>query len=491
MYKIIKRSELLKSHLIDLDNKNIQTPKGQQLQHIIKSLTSFSLESKNNNNILWGRIQGTQEEEKALLFIQKELSFYNFDYIKYEKFPCFQKQWKPTKCAILAKSLNHEYTFHTAITAFESATTPQEGLTAKCVFVGTGTKLELEGKNLNNKFVLLKADCYPNALLNSARRAFLRIAETTKALGVIIYWQNPINTPIAGRVGTPMGGDAKGGVLPWISISRDEGIQLRQLLENDPNLDITLNIQGEMEERKSGHVLAFIKGKSEKTILLTMHVDGYFYAIHDNGAGVAIGMELAKYFSQKNQTELPYSLLFHFSGDHEVPGAGGTRIIGNNQELMKNILVAYQIEHIFSPILVEESGILWLSNAQNPQSIFVSHGHNGLKELLLSAALKFNIPYLNSISKDPTGDIQGLYPPFAPNKKLLSAGFIEGSVYYHSQADGELNFITDTALENTYNLYQYILEESLKKQQDFYDNDKDFEDHLFTSQFIKNIYNTF
>lgn len=459
----------------------------------LDALTGFSLQSRNRGDLLWGRVQGTDSERDALSFIESELRRFPLSRVTHERFACTQKQWRPTACSLEALSPGETYTFSTAMTAFESAQTPPEGICADCVYVGSGTPSELEGRNLDGKIALLRADCYPNALLNSGRRAFMRIAETTRAVGVIVWWQIPGDSPVAGRVGTPMGGDAKGGALPWISISRTEGALLRRLLEEHKETKVRLTVRGGMEERESGHILGFLEGRSDKILLITMHVDGYFYAIHDNGAGVAIGMDLARRFSAKPVSERPYSMLFHFSGDHEVPGAGGSRILAAKRDIMDKVVAAYQIEHVFSRRVIEESGIFSRTNAQNPVSIFVAGGHKGLSALLAETAERFDIPLMDTLLLDPMGDIQGFYPPFASDGTLLSAGFIEGTTFYHTCADKDMDLLCDEGLARALRAHEYLLERSQEQEESFFDNRDSLplQEHLFTSDYFKLLYSEF
>lgn len=455
-------------------------------------ILGYSLESKNKGDILWGRVQGTEAENKTLLFVKESLEKAGLDEVILEEFPCFEKQWNPTRCELIIKTGTESIKLKSVMTAFQSGQTPEAGLEAEIIYVGEGSPSELEGRDLKGKIVLLSAHCYPNALLNSARKAFSRLPETG-ALGAIIWWQLPGNIPVAGRVGTPMGGDHKGAALPWISIARNEGVMIRKLLDAGEKISAHMTVTGCMEERSSGHVMGLLKGKTDKTILLTMHVDGYFYAMHDNGAGVAIGLELARLFTQKPIKEREYSILFHFSGDHEVPGAGGSRILAKRTDIMKKVLVAYQIEHVFSKQYIDEAGIATFTNVQNAMSVFVSGKQKNLMDLFHEAAKIHGLPVLDLVLADPLGDIQGFYTPFAEDNSLLSAGFIEGTPFYHSTADCELGMLCDEGLARAFRAYQYVLECSLQKPVDFFSHDSSLlpDPHLFTSPYFACLYGEF
>jgi len=462
-----------------------------QYKKYYDTILGYSLESKKNGDILWGRVQGTESEKKTLLFVKESLEKAGLDEVILEEFPCFEKQWKPTRCALTLKTGTNSIKLETCMTAFQSGQTPAEGINAEIIYVGEGSESELVGRDLKGKIVLLSAHCYPNALLHSGRKAFSRLAERG-AVGAIIWWQLPGNVPVAGRVGTPMGGDHKGAALPWISIARTEGSIIRNLLDKG-TVSAHLTVTGEMEERSSGHVMGWLKGKTDKVILITMHVDGYFYAMHDNGAGVAMGLEFARLFAKKTIEEREYTMLFHFSGDHEVPGAGGTRLIAKRREIMDRVIVAYQIEHVFSKQYIDESGIASFTNTQNAQFVFVSGKQKALIALFHEAAELYDIPVVDAVLADPVGDIQGFYPPFAQDSSLLSAGFIEGTPFYHSTADGDLGLLCDEGLARSLRAYQHVFECSQKKDLQFfaYNSAQLPDPHMFISPYFACLYNEF
>lgn len=463
-----------------------------QYKKYYDKILGFSLESKNNGDILWGRVQGTEAEKKTLLFVKESLEKAGLDEVILEEFPCFEKQWKPTRCELTIKTGTQSIKIESVVTAFQSGQTPEAGIDAEIIYVGEGSPSELAGRDLKGKIVLLSAHCYPNALLNSARKAFSRLPETG-ALGAIIWWQLPANLPVAGRVGTPMGGDHKGAALPWISIARNEGTMIRRLLDEGEPIFAHMTVTGLMEERQSGHVMGWLKGKTDKIIMLTMHVDGYFYAMHDNGAGVAIGLELARLLAQKTLKEREYTILFHFSGDHEVPGAGGSRILAKNTELMKRVIVAYQIEHVFSKIYIDDSGLASTSNVQSPLAVFVSGKQKNLINLFHETAKVHGIPVLDITLAEPHGDIQGFYPPFAKDSSLLCAGFIEATAFYHSTADIDLGILSDEGIARALRAYQYILDRSLQEPLPFFDYDCSLfpKEHLFSSPYFACLYQEF
>ena len=45
-------------------------------------------------------------------------------------------------------------------------------------------------------------------------------------------------------------------------------------------------------------MIARLKGMSEEEIFLGAHTDGYFEGAMDNASGIAVGLEMAEYYSK-------------------------------------------------------------------------------------------------------------------------------------------------------------------------------------------------
>ena len=167
-----------------------------------------------------------------------------------------------------------------------------------------------------------------------------------------------------------------------------------------------LDVQGNMESgdsRMSGNVYAMLPGQSGDYVLIPSHVDGYFNAIHDNGAGVAINLALAEYFLGKPAAERRHGLIFLFQGDHEVPGAGGTVVFARKHEqlMREHLLLVLQPEHPTSRAHVEESGVLAWSNSSNPLMLFVTNRSPALIDVFKRAITLYNIPTADRLLVDP------------------------------------------------------------------------------------------
>jgi hypothetical protein len=445
-----------------------------ELWGYVTPLKEIAEASRADGEILWGRVQGTRYERRALEHLADELRSFGFTEVAYDKFPSQYPQWRPSRCVLAVTrapgiSADAPWLPDAPLTGFVSGTTPDGGIEAEVVYVGEGSNTELRGRDLGGKLVLLRSRAFPSAHITTVRAAFSRLATGRfgRPAGVIVWWDAPYNVPVAGRVGASGGGDAIGASLPWIGIGNEDGYYLRKLMDRaDPDSPVRarLDVQGRMEsgqERMSGNVYAMLPGSSGKYILIPSHVDGYFYGVHDNGAGVAINLALAKYYRSKPIEERRHGLIFLFQGDHEVPGAGGTVMFAKKHEklLREQLLMVLQPEHPTSLAAINEAGIWMKSNSTSPLMLMITNRSPKLIDIFARAIRYYNIPTGDKILADPFGDVPAFYPPFLDIGEPISAGWIETSIIYHTTADIDYGMVDARALERIARAHAYVIDE--------------------------------
>lgn len=439
-------------------------------------LTDIARESKSDGEILWGRIQGTKYERKALRWIVDKLKSFGLNDVHYDPFPSQFPQWRPTTCDLVITQApgfkrNERYAFKEAITAFVSATTPKGGIESEVTYVGDGTAAELQGRDLGGKIVLLRGRTLPSALHNSARTAYSRLASGAfgKPAGVIVWWDVPNTNQVAGRVGAPGGGDAIGKALPWTSIGNDAGLYLRKLLDRvtpDSPVKVRLDVQGHMESgksRMSGNAYAVLPGQSGDYIVIPTHVDGYFYGIHDNGSSVALNLALARHYAKIPFRQRQHGLIFLFQGDHEVPGVGGTLpFIRKYEKLMReHLLLVLRPEHLGMIRPMDEGTFVAASNVTDPLMLLVTNRSPVLIDIFKRAATNYSIPMGDLVYIDPAADEAAFHPPYN-DLDAISSGWIQSGKFYHSTADVDWGGVDFSQMEKLARAHAFIIDELSK-----------------------------
>ncbi|MGF1735580.1 M28 family peptidase [Photobacterium satsumensis] len=448
-----------------------------EIQGYSKVLQSIAEQSKADGEILWGRIQGTKYERQALRWIESQLTGMSDQLeVHYDPFESQFPQWRPTVNELTITAGpgledGDSWEVPDAITAFLSGMTPAEGISADMIYVGQGTASELQGRDLTGKVVLLRGSTYPSALMNSSRVAFSRLASGDFGMpaGVIVWWDTPGVKQVAGRVGAPGGGDAIGKAMPWISISNDNGMYLRKMLDRataENPVKANMKVRGVIEsgkDRMSGNVWAKLPGKSGKYIILPTHVDGYFYGIHDNGASVAMNMALANYYANKPKEEREHGIIFMFQGDHEVPGVGGTvPFVRDNKEFLEeNLLMVIRPEHLGLNAFMDERPLFTQSNVTYPLMLNISNRSPLLLDIFKDAIANYSIPTGAMVLPQPSADEMGFYPPYnkLDGRQPIYAGWIQTGTFYHSTADIDLQAVNFDAMERIGRAHAYIIDE--------------------------------
>lgn len=447
------------------------------ISEYLDHLTGISIKSKNDGNLIWGRVQGTKYEREASDYVEEQLKTFGFADVRKDLVPARRPLWhlehlELTVTAASGFEDGQTYSFSNALTAYQSATTPIGGVEAEVIFVGEGTAAELNGRDLTDKIVLLRTRGLPGGLFHSARTAYSRIAigEYGLPVGVVVWSDVPNASVVATRVGAIGGGENLGLALPWTVINNQDGYYLRKLLDRatpEQPVRMRLDVQGEEQgpdKRYSYNVYGVLPGQSGKYILHITHIDGFLYAQHCNGGGVAMQMAMAKHYAALPADTRRHGLIFLFVGDHENPGVGATdKFVEANRDLMENdLLVVLRPE---KPGMVQELDEGWISsiptNVMTPQMLMVTNRSPLLTDLFQQAATLYNIATMEFVYPDPASDETNFHPPYF-DAEVISAGWATGTRYYHTTADYENNLVRPAVLEKQGRAYAYVIDELMK-----------------------------
>lgn len=436
-------------------NQKLASITGEEIHGYLRKLTEFSQQSKEDGNVLWGRIQGSKYEYDATKYVAQELKKWGLNDIAIQRAPVREPVWQPSKIELIVKSHEGErYQFKSAMTAFPSGITDENGITAPIEYVGLGTRADLRGKNIKGKIALLYVRAWEGVLMHSGHLAALRLVEQYDAAGVILWIDLPGNEKFAAQLFSREGFLTD---VPWTNIGYEDGLYLRKLIEHSPintPPEVTLTVAGKMNGNlTTQNLIAQLPGSSEETIMLTAHIDGFFNATLDNGTGVSALMALAHHYSQIPQSKRKYNLLFVVTGDHEQSGAGGIHtFIEGNPELLKKIKLILQLEHLASPGISKELNQLAETNTEAPRLLMVTNLNTWLIDNFTQAASDYGIVMMKNTFQEYAGDVEGLSSTGIP-----AAGWIEAGYYYHNEADSP-DKISAKALENMTRAYAEIID---------------------------------
>jgi hypothetical protein len=414
-------------------NKLYVSVNGDSVFEYLSELTNFSVQSKEDGNALWGRIAGSIYEKGATEYVASKFKEWGMEHVRIQEFNLTSGDWYLEKAALqvqLGNSTDAWVNLGTATTPYPSGVTSDLGILAPLQYVGLGTIADLRGRDLSGKIILLHVRAFEDVLYHSGLESAKRIAKTTGAAGMILWMDLPGNEKYATQL---FDGNKWIDQIPWVTIGYEDGLYLRKLIESLPEGElpmVRLTVNGELKtEGTSQNLIAELSGTTDETIVITAHIDGYWNAILDNGTGVSILMEMARYYANIPKHERKRRIVFLITGDHELMGSGGSVVFQEmNPDIVKNSILALQIEHLGGPGVTNFFNTAHVTNADEPLSIFVSNSNKKLLSILVETANNFGLALQNLALKGTAGDVDGL-------TSIPSFGYISTGWVYHSTAD--------------------------------------------------------
>jgi len=308
-----------------VSNHHISKIDKKDLKYILKVLSSDSLE---------GRLTGSAGQKKAAAFIAGKFKEFNLidslngNYL--QKFTLNCTYWGETYL-----KLNNRFLTNFEDFVFLGPLSQNTEIEKEVVFGGYGTKEQLDAIKVENRLVLVFS--------NNVRNSFeiQKMLKEKKASGIILA--NPSNDKqfeaikhtfqnfiLSKRFSFPDLNRKHEDwdivnefVIPNSEIKNIIGLNieaLNKLIENQnlekcPISKVKLKCEKITEQVEAQNVFGMIKGKSNKSIVISAHYDhlgsrkGFYYpGADDNASGVSALLELAEAFS--TQKELNYNLIF-------------------------------------------------------------------------------------------------------------------------------------------------------------------------------------
>lgn len=426
---------------------------GDRIYEYLARLTEFSQQSKKRGDFIWGRVQGSQSEKDATLYVASMFRQWGLEDVRVDSFPVTSGAWQPTSMSLDA--LNADRTvlrqIESAATAYPSGQTSVDGLVAPIEYVGMGTEADLRGRDLNGKIALVYVRTFSGVLLHSGLAAASRIANTTDAAGMILWIDLPGNGKFAAQLYSADGWIDN---IPWINVGFHDGFYLRQLVERsttDKPAQVRLKVRGQIEtERKSQNLIGWVRGKSDENIIVTGHIDGFWNAMLDNGTGIASLMELARYYASAD-SKPKRNILFLVTGDHELEGAGGSAVFAHRYpEILRDSALVLQLEHLLAPNTSNLLNTLNIVNSSSPLQLFVSNGSSAVIDEFRHVIEDYKLVVNNNVQLNTLGDVDGI-------SSVPSAGFIQTGHYYHNDQD-ELNLYHPNELAHITRAHAELIE---------------------------------
>lgn len=316
--------------------------------------------------------------------------------------------------------------------------TPEGGIHAPLVFVGKAFEGDFQKTDVKGKVVFCYEDMpfegstpvecnFPGTKTENAYKA--------GAVGLIF------STRRADNYIQTWGLHRELDVIPSVSIPFPEFLKLKELWEKDKNLYVHLTVYGDVRNGHSEVVYGVLRGseKPERTIVVCgshHETNPGTPGANDNASGIAIMLELARYFSQHPTKK---SLIFVSTCGEESGAWGSAEFVKQKQDVYG--------EHCDAALIID-----MVNSSENGM---LAGAENGLKTDTklnrMLADFADDLGYYLPIIVDPTITRGGLGDSFPWVEKGIPTAFIDGyhsDYFYHTDGD-VFNVVNTNVLKAT------------------------------------------
>jgi carboxypeptidase Q len=310
-----------------------------------------------------GRISGTEKGKKAEKFVIDYLKSFGYNNIYLNEFEHIG--WERDQCSLKIKNSDHK-TIKTINTMSLGLTPAKTDIEFQVIDVEAGTPedyAKYSTEFLKNKIVLIdKKSPIGNKIVHRVDK--VKIAQNMGAKGIILFHELYGNIISVGTAAFDSNSS-----IPAISITREDGLSLIELIQSNDSLYAEIKVTNKVYNTFARNISVEIKGNklSEEIVLISAHLDSWEIGqgAVDNGADVAVLLELARQFKKLN-IQSKRTIRFVFFMAEEFGLVGSKKFIQDNPELINDIFYMINLGMTISPngvnLLLDDRDRSWFEN---------------------------------------------------------------------------------------------------------------------------------
>jgi len=337
---------------------------GAAMKADVATIVGFSTEARMGREVgtgqMWGRIAGFPSNDRTVAWAVEQFRSAGIGDVRTQPIAQDPKSelWLPLSWRVRVLA-DPAFGPDTSDVVLESAlpvspsSVPGGTLTAPLVYVGTASPSVLQHIDVKGKVAVQLI--VPQGHMLFERGAVDSRAEDLVARGAFGVF-NLVRLP-----GNELSRDFSNCGNPCFNIGGRDGLFLETVLDRAARAGVAdkLRVRIDLQTQvfrglEATNGVAVIPGsRSDETIVLNAHTDGWFDGAGDNGDGLAVLVALARHFA-KPANRPARTLVFVASAGHHTPGINGPRsFVAANPDLAARAVMLVNIEHVaqrnFSP----------------------------------------------------------------------------------------------------------------------------------------------
>ena len=408
-------------------NEAYRTLDGDRMKRLVAEQTAIARRYRDAGHQYWGRIIGTAADDDTASWMAERLREAGAD-VRSERLD-LPPQWVPRSWEASASRPGEVVTLASASPTYASPGTPSDGIEVDLIDVGLGMETDFRGREVRGKAVIIHAIPRPGiiSLIRSARlRGAIERSHDRGAAAILIVIELP------GNIQTLL--YSVNSSVPTLALGSDDGATLQRMLADadasqPPRLALRLDAQ-EVEGLTTSVVRGLVPAAMEdaERVVIVAHRDAFFEGASDNASGVAIAVELARYFSQVPRSQRRRAVeIIGTPGHHNRARTGQAWLEENRDTVLRRAALLFNAEHSAHALVDHWGAALHATNALGPFDWSV-HGSAELLEIANRSFDEFGIPRRAQMS-GLGGEVSRI-ETLVPSVNLMHAG-----VLLHSNAE--------------------------------------------------------
>lgn len=385
----------------------------------------------NGHPQFWGRIIASSADSVDADWLLSKFNQAGLSDTYIQRFD-MQPQWFPQSWQVTISAGGNATTLTSAQPVYLSPGTDESGLNLEAVWVGAGTPADFLGRDVRGKAVFVASADPPGWAPQNAQAqsgyvpGALKLAEQKGAAALFwIYTELPGNAKYEAY---PTDTD-----VPTFALGREDGLAVEKMIAEagsaPPHVKVRMDVEM-VPNLRSAMVWGTLPGRTDETIYVIAHRDGWFESATDNASGVATMIGLAEYFAKLPRSQRRRTLVFVGISGHHNSGPGccvGTTWMNEHKDsLFSKTALMINSEHTSSRIYHRFQGKIVDTNMYIPAGWYAGGPTRPrLQEIVRNAFDEFGVAaWSEPDSTPPAGDL-GRFYEFLPGFVFQTNDFLQ------------------------------------------------------------------